>query len=145
MWDDYDQHFKKYCSEHNLKEYAGILFNEENDYIFILEIDESYHDMKLAEIPLLRKSLIRVLDCPAVSVHLVAVRTSSLLLSFCYCFDDYIDKFSLTPTQLKSLAEIKLCRITSLKDKHNQFVYENIQSCKVCYMQSYIIYSSSHY
>ena len=34
MWDDYVQHFNKYCSERNLKEYSSILFNEENDNIF---------------------------------------------------------------------------------------------------------------
>ena len=133
MWEEYVQHFKKYCSERNLKEYSGIFFNEEIDNIFILEIDEHYHNMKLSEIPYLRDSLICVLGCDAISVHLVAVKKGSLLLSFCYCFDDYIIKFqNLTQRQLKSLAEIKVCRITSLKDKHNQFVYNDIQSYKVC-------------
>ena len=88
--------------------------------------------MKLSEISRLRESLICVLGCGAISVHLVAVGTGSLLLSFCYCFDDYINKFNLKPRQLKSLAEVKVCRITSLRDKHNQFVYNDIQRYKVC-------------
>ena len=135
MWEEYVQHFEKYCSERNLKEYCGVFFNEEIDNIFILEIDERYHDMKLSEIPYLRDSLIYVLGCGPISVHLVAVKKGSLLLSFCYCFDDYIIKFkNLTPRQLKSLAEIKVCRITSLRDKSNQFIYNDIQSYKVCYM-----------
>ena len=131
MWEDYIQCFKKYCSERNLREYSSILFNEENENIFILEIDERYYEMKLSDISRLRESLICVLGCGAISVHLVAVGTGSLLLSFCYCFDDYINKFNLTPRQLKSLAEVKVCRITSLRDKHNQFVYNDVQSYKV--------------
>ena len=132
MWEEYVQHFKKYCSERNLKEYSGILFNEESDNVFILEIGECYYKMKLSDIPLLRDSIICVIGCRAISVHLVAVGTGSLLLAFCYCCDDYINKFNLTPKQLKSLAEVKVCRITSIRDKHNQFVYNDIQSYKVC-------------
>ena len=133
-WEDYDQDFKKYCSERNLGDYARILFNEENGNIFIIEIDEEYYEMKLSDISLLRKSLSRVLGCKTISVHLITVEKCCLLLSFCYCCDDYLNKFNLTPRQLKSLAEIKLCKITSLKDKNNLFVYNNIQSCKVCYL-----------
>ena len=134
QWEDYVQDFKKYCSERNLREYASILFSEESDNIFIIEVDEQYNKMKLSDISLLRDSLCVVLGCDAISVHLVTVKIGSLLLSFCYCFDDYINKFNLTPRQLKSLAEIKLCKITSLEDKNNLFVYNNIQSCKVCYL-----------
>ena len=56
MWEDYVCHFRKYCSERYLKEYSGILFNEESDNVFILEIDECFYEMKLSDIPLLRDS-----------------------------------------------------------------------------------------
>ena len=135
QWDDYAEQFKKYCSERNLRDYAGILFNEDSDNVFIIEIDEQYNEMTLSDISLLRDTLCNVLGCGAVSVHLITVRKGSLLLSFCYCLDDYISKFeNLTPRQLRSLAEVKLCQITRLKDKNDKFDYKEIQSYKVCYL-----------
>ena len=133
QWEDYVKHFEKYCSDRNVREYASILFNEESGNIFTIEIDEQYNEMKLSDIALLRESLSTVLGFHALSVHLVTVK-GCLLLSFCYCFDDYINKFNLTPRQLQSLANSELCKITSLKDKHNVFDYNDIQNYKVCYL-----------
>ena len=87
--------------------------------------------MKLSDISCLCDSLCYVLDCNNLSVHLLAVSQGSLLLVFCYCFNDYLSKFKLTSKQLICLADINICTILSLRDISSRFVYNNIQNYKV--------------
>ena len=130
-WSQYFDMFEQYCFGRNLKDYAGILFNAKKENVFILDIDENYHNLKLSDIDSLRDSLSFILNCPSLSLHLVTVRSRSLHIYFCYCFDDYLVRFQLTQNQLKLLADITQCRILSLRDEGNQFVYNYIQTYKV--------------
>ena len=136
-WIEYFNLFYKYCYQRNLKDCARILFNSENDNTFILQVDETYHDMKLSDISCLRDSLCYVLGCNELSIHLITISRSSLLLVFCYCFEDYLSRFQLTSEQLICLADLKICRILSLKDIRSCFVYPNIQKYKVFFNGCY--------
>ena len=143
-WIEYFHLFYEYCYQRNLKDCARILFNSENDNTFILQVDETYYDMKLSDISCLRDSLCYVLGCNKLSVHLLGVSRGSLLLVFCYCFEDYLSRFQLTSEQLICLADLKICRILSLKDIRSRFVYPNIQKYKVifngCYGKHIILF-----
>ena len=127
-WEKYFRLFYDYCGRRNLKQYAGILFNTESENIFILRVDGKYYDMKLSDISCLRDSLCYVLDCNKLSVHLITISRSSLLLVFGYCFEDYHSRFQLTNEQLTCLADLRICRILSLRDYRSHFVYPNIQN-----------------
>ena len=122
-WIEYFHLFHEYCYQRNLKECVGILFNTENDNIFILRVDETYYNMKLSDISSLRDSLCNVLGCSKWSIPLLAVVPGSLLLVFCYCFDDYLSRFELTREQLACLADLKMFKVLSLRDIENRFVY----------------------
>ena len=133
-WIEYYHHFHEYCYQRNLRECAGILFNNENDNIFILQIDETYYNMMLSDISGLRDSLCYVLGCNELSVHLLGISPGSLLLVFCYCADDYHSRFQqLTREQLTCLADLKICKVLSLRDIENHFVYSNIQNTVCLY------------
>ena len=132
-WIKYFHLFHEYCYQRNVKECAGILFNSENDNTFILRVDEAYYDMMLTDISSLRDSLCYVLGCNKLSVHLVAVAPGSLLLAFCYCFEDYLTRFQLTNEQLTCLADLRICRALELKDIRDRFVYPNIQNTVCLY------------
>ena len=133
-WIEYFHIFHEYCYQRNLRECAGILFNTENDNIFILRVDEAYYDMTLSDISCLRESLCYVLGCKELSVHLLGISPGSLLLVFCYCADDYHSRFQqLTKEQLTCLADLKICKILSLRDIDNHFVYPNIQNTVCLY------------
>ena len=140
-WLEYFYIFYKYCRERRLKDCPGILFNRESDNIFILQVDETYYDMMLSDISCLRDSLCYVLGCNELSVHLLAVSRGSLLLVFCYCAEDYINRFELTREQLTSLANLKICRILELRDFRSHFVYSNIQNtvCLYFHVSGHII------
>ena len=141
-WIEYYHLFNEYCYQRNLKDCKGILFNNENDNIFILRIDEAYRDITLSHISCLRDSLCNVLDCNKLSVHPLSILPGSLLLVFCYCADDYHSRFQqLTKEQLTCLADLKICKILSLRDIENHFVYSNIQNTVCLYfdVSGYII------
>ena len=133
-WMEYYHLFHEYCYQRNLKDCKGILFNTENDNIFILRVDETYYTMTLPDISSLRDSLCYVLGCNKLSVHPLSVLPGSLLLVFCYCADDYHSRFQqLTKEQLTCLADLKICKVLSLRDIENRFVYSNIQNTVCLY------------
>ena len=133
-WIEYYHLFHEYCYQRNLKDCKGILFNIENDNIFILRVDEAYRDITLSHISCLRDSLCNVLDCNKLSVPLLAALPGSLLLVFCYCADDYHSRFQqLTKEQLTCLADLNICKVLSLRDIENRFVYSNIQNTVCLY------------
>ena len=132
-WIEYYHHYHEYCYQHNLRDCAGIFFNTENDNIFILRVHETYYNMTLPDISSLRDSLCFVLGCNELSVHLLAALPGSLLLVFCYCSDDYHSRFELTREQLTCLADLKICKVLSLRDIENLFVYSNIQNTVYLY------------
>ena len=132
-WIEYYHLFHEYCYQRNLKDCKGILFNNENDNIFILRVDETYCDITLSHISCLRDSLCNVLDCNKLSVHPLCILPGSLLLVFCYCADDYLSKFELTREQLTCLADLKICKVLSFRDIENRFVYSNIQNTVCLY------------
>ena len=133
-WIEYYHLFHEYCYQRNLKDCKGILFNTENDNIFILRVDEAYHDITLSHMSCLRDSLCNVLDCNKLSVHLLAALPGSLLLVFCYCADDYHSRFQqLTREQLTCLADLKIGKVLSLRDIENRFVYSKIQNTVCLY------------
>ena len=128
-WIEYYRLFHEYCYQRNLKDCKGILFNTENNNIFILQVDETYHDINLSHISCLRDSLCNVLGCNKLSVPLLAASPGSLLLVFCYCAGDYQSRFQqLTREQLTCLADLKICKVLGLRDIENHFVYSNIQN-----------------
>ena len=129
MWNNYLAIFREYCSSRNLKDYTSIFFEVKEHNIFLLEIDECYENFTLSDIRALRDSLSIALNCSSVCLHLVTVRPGSLVVYFHYCYTDYLLVFqSLGTEQLQMIAEIKLCRILSLVDLHDQFRYDKIQS-----------------
>ena len=131
MWVEYFEHFRKYCNERKLKDCPGILFNSktQSDNIFILQVDKKYYDMKLSDISSLCDSLCYVLGCNELSVHLLTTVPGSLQLYFCYCSEDYLRRFGhLTHKQLTCLADFKICKVLSLRDIENRFVYSNLQN-----------------
>ena len=133
-WIKYFDQFHVYCNDRKLKDCATILFNSQNDNIFILRVDEKYNDMKLSDISYLCESLCFVLDCHELSVHLITAVPGSLQLYFGYCSEDYITRFQyLTQEQILCLADLKVCRILSLRDIENRFVYPNIQNTVCLY------------
>ena len=126
-WIEYYHLFHEYCYQRNLKDCK-------NDNIFILRIDEAYCDITLSDISGLRDSLCYVLGCNKLSVHPLSILPGSLLLVFCYCADDYHSRFQqLTKEQLTCLADLKICRVLSLRDIENRFVYSNIQNTVCLY------------
>ena len=133
-WIKYCQLFDDYCNRRHLKEFPGILFNAESDNTFILQVDETdYYKMKLSNISSLHKSLCHTLGCNELSVPLLAALPGSLLLVFCYCAEDYLSRFELTREQRTLLADLKICKVLSLRDIENRFVYSNIQSTVCLY------------
>ena len=133
-WIEYCQLFDDYCNRRRLKEFPGILFNAESDSTFILQVDETdYYKMKLSNISSLHKSLCYTLGCNELSVPLLAALPGSLLLVFCYCAEDYLSRFELTREQLTLLADLKICKVLSLRDIENRFVYPNIQNTVCLY------------
>ena len=135
-WMEYFNHFQKYCNERKLKECVGMLFNSKakSDNIFILQVDKKYYDMRLTDISCLCDSLCYVLDCNELSVHLLTALPGSLQLYFCYCSEDYFTTFHhLTNEQLLCLADLMMCKILSLRDYRNHFVYSNIQNTVCLY------------
>ena len=133
-WDNYIDCFTYYCSERNLKEYANVFFQTEQQHVFLLEVDECYSQFTLSDIKDLRKSLSTALKIPFVSLHLVTVRTGSLFIYFHYGYTDYLMMFqSLSSQQLREIASIKGYRILSLVDFYDQFKYKNIQ--KYCHLK----------
>ena len=140
-WIEYFHLFYEYCYQRNLKQCVGILFNTENDNIFILRVDETYYDMTLSDISCLRDSLSYVLGCNELSVHLLGISPGSLLLVFCYSCEDYLTRFELTREQLARLADLKICKIFSLRDIENRFVYSDLQNMVCLYfdVSGYII------
>ena len=128
-WIKYVYLFDDYCNRRHLKEFPGILFNAESDSTFILQVDETdYYKMKLSNISSLHESLCYVLGCNKLSASLLAALPGSLLLVFCYCAEDYLNRFELTREQLTWLADLKICKVLSLRDIENRFVYSNIQN-----------------
>ena len=133
-WIEYCHLFDDYCNRRHLKEFPGILFNAESDSMFILQVDETdYYKMKLSNISSLHKSLCHTLGCNELSVPLLAALPGSLLLVFCYCAEDYLSRFELTREQLTLLADLKICKLLSLRDIENRFVYSNIQNTVCLY------------
>ena len=133
-WIEYVYLFHNYCNRHHLKEFPGILFNVESDNIFLMEVDETnYFNMKLSNISSLHDFLCNVLECNKLSVPLLAALPGSLLLVFCYCAEDYLNRFELTREQLNCLADLKICKVLSLRDIENRFVYSNIQDMVCLY------------
>ena len=133
-WIEYCQLFDDYCNCRRLKEFPGILFNAESDSTFILQVDETdYYKMKLSNISSLHKSLCYTLGCNELSVPLLAALPGSLLLVFCYCAEDYLSRFELTREQLTLLADLKICKVLSLRDIENRIVYPNIQNTVYLY------------
>ena len=130
-WDEYLYHFKQYCNERNLKDYVGTIFKVQKENVFYLEVDEMYFGMKLVDVSRLRDSLSYALQCHNYTVQLISFSLGSLVFSFCYCCDDYLDKFQLTYKQLTFLAQLNICRVLSLRDAKGRFVYRNIQNHKV--------------
>ena len=128
-WNTYLSLFKEYCSARSIKEFISIFFEVEDNNIFLIEIDERYYNFTLADIDSLRESLSIALDVPAVSLHLVTVKTGSVIIYFYYCYSDYLTRFmSLSSQQLKMIAQIKPHKILSLTDLYSQFEYDKIQS-----------------
>ncbi len=128
-WSNYCAVFKEYCSNRHLADYTDLFFKVENRNIFLLEIDERYDNFTLADVQSLRESLSIALDIPAVSLHLVTVKTGSVIIYFYYCYSDYLTRFmSLSSQQLKMIAMIKPHKILSLTDLYKQFEYDKIQS-----------------
>ena len=133
-WMEYCHLFDNYRNRHHLKEFPGILFNAESDSTFILQVDETdYYKMKLSNISSLHKSLCYTLGCNELSVPLLAALPGSLLLVFCYCAEDYLSRFELTREQLTCLADLKICKVLSLRDIENRFVYSKIQNTVCLY------------
>ena len=133
-WIEYCHLFDNYCNRRHLKEFPGILFNAESDSTFILQVDETdYYKMKLSNISSLHESLCYVLGCNELSAPLLAALPGSLLLVFCYCAEDYLSRFELTREQLTCLADLKICKVLSLRDIENRFVYSNIQNTVCLY------------
>ena len=128
-WNIYLTGFKEYCSARNLKDYSDIFFRVEDHNIFLLEVDEHYHNFTLSDIEALCNSLSIALGCSSVCLHLVTVRGSSLIIYLHYSYSDYLTVFQyLITEQLMMISQIKAYRILSLTDLHNQFRYDNIQS-----------------
>ena len=133
-WIEYVYLFHDYCNRRHLKELPGILFSAESDNIFLLKVNDTNNFiMKLSNISSLHNSLCNVLGCNKLSVPLLAASPGSLLLVFCYCSDDYLSKFELTREQLTCLADLKICKVLSLRDIENRFVYSNIQNTVCLY------------
>ena len=127
-WDTYLSLFKDYCSARSIKDFIGIFFEVEDNNIFLIEIDERYYNFTLADVDSLRESLSIALDVPAVSLHLVTVKTGSVIIYFYYCYSDYLTRFQLSSQQLIVIAQIRPHKILSLTDLYNQFKYDDIQS-----------------
>ena len=124
-WEQYSSLFQECCSQRKLKEYSGILLCESSEHVFILEIDESVNQMMVSEIPGLCACLCHTFDCRAVNLHLVKdlKQVNHLALSFCYCFDDYADKFTefSSFTQVTALENFRAVR---LKDRNGAFNHD---------------------
>ena len=139
-WEQYSSIFQECCSQRKLREYSGILFCESSEHVFVLEMDESSNDeMTVSQIPDLCACLCRILSCPAVNLHLVHEQINHLLLSFCYCFEGYLEKFGIM--SLKQLADLDQLRIVSLRDKNGSFDYNiqvNIPDIKYAYTRNVV-------
>ena len=125
--EQYSSLFQKCCSQRKLIEYSGIPFCESSEHVFVLEIDESVNQMMVSEIPDICACLSHTFDCQAVNLHLVqdlaTEQINHLALSFCYCFDDYADKF----TKFKSFTQVSALqkfRAVRLKDRNGAFNHD---------------------
>ena len=125
-WEQYSSLFQECCSQQKLREYDGILFCESSDHVFVLEIDESDNQMTVSEIPDLRVCLSRIFHCQRINLHLVCQeQINHLALSFCYCSDDYVDKFS--KLGFEQVVALRKFRIVRLKDRNGSFFPHDIQ------------------